>query len=127
MFFSGFNHIKLSLFYRAFDPSKFGVISLDLCPVHAHFTFGSLLKNLYKSIFKLYLGSFGPQIRNLHEKLHILICSNHIFMIFLKTRPKIYENTSNPQIRFSKNLILTYIIQLIDGTVRTGLKISMSN
>ena len=40
----------------------------------------------------------------------------------LKTRPKIYENTSNPQIRFSKNLILTYIIQLIDGTVRTGLK-----
>ena len=35
------------------------------------------------------MGSFGSQIRNLHEKLHILICSNHIFIIFLKNRPKI--------------------------------------
>ena len=33
------------------------------------------------------MGSFGSQIRNLHEKLHILICSNHIFMRFLKNRP----------------------------------------
>ena len=46
-----------------------------------------LLKNRYVSIFKLYLGSFGSQIRNLHEKLHILIWSNHIFMNFLKNRP----------------------------------------
>ena len=46
-------------------------------------------ENRYKSISKLYLGSFGTQIRNLHEKLHILICSSHIFMRFLKNRPKI--------------------------------------
>ena len=35
------------------------------------------------------MGSFGSQIRNLHEKLHILICSNHISIFFLKNRPKI--------------------------------------
>merc|ERR1711981_253927 len=44
-------------------------------------------KNRYKSTFNLYVGSLGSRIRNLHEKLHILIWSNHIFIRFLKNRP----------------------------------------
>ena len=91
MLFSCFNHIKTSLLYRVFDPQSmvwFRWIYAQFMPILLfEVDFFCLLKNCYKSIFNVYLGSFGSQIRYLHKKLHILIWSNHIFMNFLKNRP----------------------------------------
>ena len=43
------------------------------------------MKHLLRLLIELYLGEFGLQIRNLHAKIYIMTCSNHIFMIFSKS------------------------------------------